>query len=61
MELYKEIVDPNLTWTNFSLEEQSKILKAGRSNCELDCSKLLKLYDIPPAKDSIRKIFEQLK
>lgn len=57
MEMYKEIVDPNHTWKNFSLDEQSKILKAGRSNCELDCSKLLAEYpNIPLAKDSIRKI-----
>lgn len=60
MELYKEIVDPTLEWTNFTLEEQSKILKAGRSNCTLDCSKLLKLYDIPDAKTSLKKIFENL-
>jgi len=60
MELYKEIVDPNLKWTNFSLEEQSKVLKAGRSNCELDCSKLLQLYNIPTARESIRKIFKQM-
>lgn len=60
MELYKELVDPNLKWTNFTLDEQSKVLKAGRSNCELDCSKLLELYNIPSAKESIRKIFENL-
>lgn len=39
--LYKEHVDPSFTWKNFSLEEQEKVLKAGRSNCELDASKLL--------------------
>lgn len=60
MELYKEIVDPSLKWSNFSLEEQSKVLKAGRSNCELDCSKLLQLYEIPTAKESIRNIFKEL-
>ena len=30
--LYKQYIDPNFTWVNFSLEEQAKILKAGRSN-----------------------------
>ena len=33
--LYKEFVDPNFAWKNFSLEEQAKVIKAGRSNCEL--------------------------
>ena len=28
-------------WTNFTLEEQDKILAAKRSNNELDCSKLV--------------------
>ena len=57
MQMYKEIVKPDHTWTNFSLEEQSTVLRTGRSNCELDCSKLLTEYpNIPLAKDSIRKI-----
>jgi len=38
--LYKEYIDPSFTWVNFTEEEQSKILKAGRSNNELDTSKL---------------------
>jgi hypothetical protein len=33
--LYKEYIDPNFSLQNFSLEEQAKILKAGRSNNEL--------------------------
>lgn len=54
MELYKRHVDPEHTWTNFTLEEQAEILKAGRSNCELDASKLLSLYpEIPSAIYSI--------
>jgi dTDP-4-dehydrorhamnose reductase len=40
LELYKKHVDPNYTWTNFTLDEQAKILKAGRSNNTLDHSKL---------------------
>ncbi|KAI9850998.1 MAG: hypothetical protein M1838_004690 [Thelocarpon superellum] len=39
--LFKQYVRPSFTWKNFSLEEQSKILKAGRSNCELDTTKLV--------------------
>lgn len=40
LELYKQYVDPAYTWQNFTLEEQSKILAAPRSNNELDCTKL---------------------
>ncbi|KAJ3031961.1 hypothetical protein HDV00_008085 [Rhizophlyctis rosea] len=40
--LYKKWIDPNFTWKNFSLEEQSNVIKAGRSNCKLDTTKLEK-------------------
>lgn len=40
LELYKEYCDDNYSWSNFSLEEQNKILAAPRSNNKLDTSKL---------------------
>ena len=40
LELYKKHVDSRYTWKNFSLEEQDKILKAGRSNNTLSHKKL---------------------
>jgi dTDP-4-dehydrorhamnose reductase len=40
--LYKKFIKPDFTWKNFSLEEQAKVIKAGRSNCELDTTKLVK-------------------
>ena len=40
LDLYKEYCDPDFTYENFTLEEQDKILKCGRSNNELDSSKL---------------------
>jgi len=59
--LYKQYIDPSFTWVNFSLEEQAKILKAGRSNNELDCTKLLKEYpNIPHAKTSIVEVFKRM-
>jgi 3,5-epimerase/4-reductase len=42
LEMYKEIVDPNFTWTNMSIEEQNNLLAAGRSNNYLDVSILQK-------------------
>ena len=44
LEMYKEIVDPNFTWKNFSQEEQRKILAADRSNNYLDTTRLEFLY-----------------
>jgi len=45
LDLYKKYIDPTYTYKNFTVEEQSKILKAGRSNNELDTTKLMK--DMP--------------
>ena len=44
LEMYKEIIDPQFNWKNFTIEEQDKILLAGRSNNLLDTSKLFKMY-----------------
>ena len=40
LDLYKQYVDSTYTYKNFSVEEQAKILKAGRSNNTLDHTKL---------------------
>ena len=32
LDLYKKHIDPSYVYTNFSLDEQAQILKAGRSN-----------------------------
>jgi 3,5-epimerase/4-reductase len=56
LEMYKEIVDPNFTWTNFSQEEQRKILAADRSNNLLDTTKLETLYpQVKNIKTSVRE------
>jgi 3,5-epimerase/4-reductase len=41
LELFKKHVRPSFTWKNFSFEEQSKVIKTGRSNCKLDTTKLV--------------------
>jgi 3,5-epimerase/4-reductase len=41
LEMYKEIVDNNFTWQNFSLTEQNEILESKRSNNYLDTTKLV--------------------
>ena len=65
LELYKKYIDPEFTWKNFSLEEQAKILAAGRSNNELDSSKLVEACKqfgivIPPIQESIISVFERM-
>lgn len=57
LDLYKEIVDPTFTYQLFSLEEQSKILKADRSNNGLDTTKLQSEYKIPTIHESIKSLF----
>ncbi|KAI1091791.1 NAD(P)-binding protein [Rostrohypoxylon terebratum] len=64
--LFKEIIRPDFTWKNFSLEEQSKVLKAGRSNCLLETTKLeAKLkeynYSVPEVHEAYRRCFERMK
>ncbi|CAK9047999.1 5-epimerase/dTDP-4-dehydrorhamnose reductase (dTDP-L-rhamnose synthase) [Durusdinium trenchii] len=64
LELYREFVDPSFTWTNFTEQEQAKVLKAARSNNELDCSKLLAAVPdlrVPPIQESLRKLFQEFK
>ena len=62
LDMYKEIIDPNFTYENFTIEEQSKILDAGRSNNYLDTSKLEKLYpNVNNIKDAVRKVLISLK
>lgn len=62
LEMYKEIVDKNFKWENFTIDEQNKILSAKRSNNYLDTNKLVKLYPyINNIKIAIRKVLENYK
>lgn len=60
LNLYIKYIDPNFTYENFSLEEQAKVIKAGRSNNCLDVSKLTSIYSIPHIQDSIVSLFEKM-
>jgi 3,5-epimerase/4-reductase len=65
LELFKKYIDPSFEYSNFSLEEQAKILKADRSNNELDTTKLLR--DMPEGieindiKTAMEKCFQRMK
>jgi 3,5-epimerase/4-reductase len=45
LDLYKKYIDPTYTFQNFTVEEQAKVIKAPRSNNELDTTKLFR--DMP--------------
>lgn len=57
LELYKKHVDPTYTYSNFTIEEQDKILLSGRSNNLLDASKLAQLYpEVLNIHDAVEKV-----
>ena len=65
LDLYKKYIDPEYTYTNFSLEEQDKILKAGRSNNTLDHDKLVAacegLGEINEIHVAMEKVFQRMR
>jgi len=63
LEMYKEIVDNNFTWNNFTIEEQNKILVSKRSNNYLDTKKLEKdsKINVNNIKYSIRNVLLRMK
>eukprot|EP00672_Neobodo_designis_P025453 CAMPEP_0174835590 /NCGR_PEP_ID=MMETSP1114-20130205/5482_1 /TAXON_ID=312471 /ORGANISM="Neobodo designis, Strain CCAP 1951/1" /LENGTH=317 /DNA_ID=CAMNT_0016069541 /DNA_START=52 /DNA_END=1005 /DNA_ORIENTATION=+ len=57
LELYKKHVDPAFTWSNFTIEEQDKILASARSNNLLDTERLKKLYpDVDDIHTAVEKV-----
>jgi 3,5-epimerase/4-reductase len=61
LEMYKEIIDPTFTWENFTIEEQTNILAAGRSNNYLDTTRLEQLYpSVMNIKESVRTCLENM-
>jgi 3,5-epimerase/4-reductase len=66
LELFKAIVRPTFTWKNFTLDEQAKVIKAGRSNCELDTTKLVEKlrqydYELPEIHEAYKQCFTRMK
>lgn len=56
LQMYKEIVDPTFTWSNFSQAEQRDILAADRSNNFLDTNKLTTFCpEVRSIKESVRR------
>ena len=60
LEMYKEIVDPDFTWENFSIDEQNNILASKRSNNCLDTT-TLELDNVKHIKDAVRDVLVCMK
>lgn len=60
LEMYKQYIDPDFKYANFTLEEQAKVIVAPRSNNEMDASKLKKEFpELLSIKESLIKyVFE---
>ena len=62
LEMYKEYVDPNFKWENFTIEEQSQILAAARSNNFLETNRLKELFpEVKNIKDSVKELLQNYK
>ena len=62
LEMYKEIVDPEFKWENFTIEEQRAILDSGRSNNFLETTRLQTLYpNVKGIKESVREMLVKMK
>ena len=65
LSLFKEYVRPDFTWKNFTLDQQSKVIKAGRSNCKLDTTKLVKKlkeynFEVPEIHEAYKACFQRM-
>ena len=59
LEMYKQYVDKDFTWKNFTIKEQAEILASERSNNYLDTTRLESLYpDVKNIKDSVKDILQ---
>jgi nucleoside-diphosphate-sugar epimerase len=63
LEMYKEIINPDFEWDNFSIEEQNQILASKRSNNCLDTSKLTNEngVNVTHIKQAVRDVLIEMK
>lgn len=62
LQLVKDMIKPDFTWNNFTIEEQDKILLGGRSNDLLNTDKLQNMYpEVLDIRSSIVKTLEEMK
>ncbi len=61
--MYKEIVNPDFTWENFSIDEQNSILASKRSNNCLNTEKITEITNgrVCNIKESVKNILLLMK
>lgn len=62
LELYRDYIDPDFKWANFTIEEQAKVITAARSNNELSPHKMWKEFPgmLPIRESLIEYVFKPL-
>jgi dTDP-4-dehydrorhamnose reductase len=60
LDMYKEIIDPKFSYTNFDLEEHDTVVVAKRSNNTLDTGRIEKEFGalVKPVHQALREAFE---
>jgi len=62
LEMYKELVDPSITWKNVKMKELEKKLLSRRSNNELNTDKLKELYpNVPDIHEAVKQCILNMK
>jgi len=61
LEMYREIVDNDFTWENFTIDEQNQILSSKRSNNYLDTTTLETTKKVNSIHDSVRNILYKMR
>jgi len=66
LDLYKQYIDPGFTYTNFTVEEQAKVIVAARSNNWLDATKLVEAMaevgeEVPDIMAGLHGCFQRMK
>jgi len=59
--LYRNYIDKDFVWENFTIQEQSEILKSGRSNNILNTNKLESKYRVDSIEEAMEKVFKNWK
>lgn len=58
--MYKEMIDPSISWVNCTAEEHDALVVAKRSVTQLNTDKLTRLVSVPPVREALREMFMRL-
>ena len=61
LEMYRDTVNPDFTWKNFTVDEQRAILAAGRSNNCLDTTIMQLDYGVKSIRESVQDMMYKIK